>query len=408
MARLLVLPLLVASVACGGELVVEDERAPIIGGMSAAGRDPSVGLLMGRVPGGRTFCTATMITPRVVLTAAHCVDITTSDEIWFADSYDHATNEFTGLIDATRRVAVAKWWHPLYDEGTLSGGFDIALLALDIPAPEAVVPSRIRRHRLGVDAIGAEVRMVGFGLRVPGSESSLHAKYHGRDTVTAVTDRSFRNSGERSTICFGDSGGPAFMMDGGREVQTGVTSFTTFSCNLGGSFTTVDAHLADIRAFIAENDPQPPGACVADGTCDVWCDAPDPDCPCAGEGVCSTACDDPAIDPDCPPDCSGGNNCVREGCAVPDPDCGDAPLGVVCTRDDDCASRRCHPTRRICAETCGAGGACPAMFTCATGNLCEAISEGGCGCRAAPGSNGWWGGLLAAAIALLWRRRATA
>ena len=394
--------------ACGGELMVDEEGQPIIGGSTNAGKDLGVGILIGRIPGFREFCTATMITRRVVLTAAHCVQDTTSEEIWFADEYNAETNEFIGLVDNTRRVRVQKWVHPRFSLQDLFAGFDIALLLLDQPAPAAAVHLPWNRYRLDDGVIGDEMRLVGFGNRIFDSESPKFIKLTARNDVSRLTSNTVDIVDTTKITCQGDSGGPSFLTIDGKELIAGITSYGDVGCDEYAAFTRVDLYLPEIRAFIAANDPQPAQACTADGTCDTYCTAPDPDCPCAGEGVCSAACTEPDRDPDCPLHCGDDDTCVREGCPAPDPDCGNAAVGAACTTNDNCGSAHCHPTRKVCVELCGSGGACAAGFTCAADNFCEA-SSGGCGCQSSsvPGSSGWWGGLLAAALALLFRRRAS-
>src|SRR6185436_15104749 len=98
--------------------------------------------------------------------------------------------------------------------------------------------------------------------------------------------------------CQGDSGGPAFLTIDGRETVAGITSYGDIGCDEYAAFTRVDLYLDDIEKFIAENDPQPSGACAADGGCDVYCSAPDADCPCEGDGACTASCSDPDSDPD--------------------------------------------------------------------------------------------------------------
>src|SRR5579859_6252169 len=68
------LVLLFALAGCTAAIDVASSSAPIIGGTTDTG-DPSVVLLFAQVPGqqGGSLCTAEVISPHVVVTAAHCV-----------------------------------------------------------------------------------------------------------------------------------------------------------------------------------------------------------------------------------------------------------------------------------------------------------------------------------------------
>jgi hypothetical protein len=404
-SRALTLALALAAAACGADSGGWEARGQeIIGGEPATGEDRAVGILLSWMPGGGLgLCSAAMITTRVVLTAAHCVDRQATHEIWFADSYHVRRREFQGLMDAERRVAIHKWIHPLWDRGSITAGSDIALLLLDKPVPASIPPLPWNRVRLVSGRTPGEVRMVGFGHHVYDDEDPLFVKLTARNSMSSLGGAFFEVAGSTHITCHGDSGGPAFLTIDGAEVVAGITSYGDVSCSAYGAFTRVDLYLADIDAFIAAHDPQAPGGCDADGTCGYLCDAPDPDCPCAGDGVCGTACPDPAIDPDCPPGCGGGGACVREGCPVPDPDCGEKPLGSVCATNDECADGRCQAYQggHVCSTVCGGGTGCPSGYSCEAG-MC--LPAGGCGCAAGASRGGSWGWLLALAVVLTARR----
>jgi hypothetical protein len=395
---------LVAAVACApaDEPVTGGAARAIIGGSANDGRDPAVALLLSRR--GRTLisCTASMITRRVVMTAAHCIDgPADSREIWLADSFDSSTGQFTGLLDDERRVAIAQRSHPSWTADSFTAGFDIALLLLDKPIPESVAPLPWSRTRLTRGNAGDEVRMVGFGVTAYESESTLHAKLTATNTL-ANLGVVFDVQGQTSIACQGDSGGPAFMRLAGGEVVAGITSYTDLGCAQFAAFARVDLYLDFIDAFLAEHDPQAPTGCAADGVCGLACAAVDPDCPCVGDGHCVAACATPAEDPDCPEGCGAGNGCLRTGCPVADPDCGDKVLGEACSSADECLGGVCaaYDDGRVCSEPCGHAGACPAASRCAS-NLCLPERTGGCqvGARGAT----WWGAL--ALLALLTPRR---
>lgn len=116
---------------------------------------------VGRLDTSNSFCTATLISPRVVLTAAHC--LYTEDETRRPDS-DFVFN--AGLRNGNvlaRRDIVRSAVHPDYLYGDPDNiervGTDIALLELSMPITSEAVP--IMAH--GRVSRGDEVRIVSYG-----------------------------------------------------------------------------------------------------------------------------------------------------------------------------------------------------------------------------------------------------
>jgi MYXO-CTERM domain-containing protein len=367
--------------------------AAIVNGTSDAGKDPAVGLV--RIFNARgtqiATCTGALITPLIVLTAAHCADGSLGDtdySVAFADAYDVRTNNFPGFI-AERSVA-AKWTNPNFDEKNLSNGYDLALLLLAEPAPASVPPLSIDRTR--AVARGASVRMVGFGLVSAGSSSNMRIKLTATTEVTDVSARVFTVDGSKSSPCNGDSGGPALVTVGDQELVAGVVSFGDTNCDKSSGYSWVEALRADIDAFVMANDPADFGLCAADGACGFGCTL-DPDCPCAADGACTTDCPDPDLDPDCPATCDADGICTRSGCPAADPDCLELADGTACSSHNDCASDLCVGigSGTVCVPACDASGACPMGSTCSMPARACVPASGGC---SVGGGGGGWLGLL--------------
>jgi hypothetical protein len=378
---------------------------PIVGGTTDGGHDPAVALV--RIFDAQNFeiatCSGVLITPRVVMTAGHCASGQRGDASYivaFTDTYDPKTGAFTGFLG--QRGVTAKWLDPSFDERNLANGYDMALLRLDLDAPNGIQPLPIDRTR--IVAPGTPVRMVGFGMTGPDAKTQVRVKLTAESHVTVLEPIMFTVDGTMASPCNGDSGGPALALVEGTEVVSGLVSYGDASCMQFSGFTFVERLIGNVDAFVRTYDPASYGVCGADGQCGFGCAEPDPDCPCAADGTCSTACPDTDLDPDCAVGCGADGVCNRTGCPFHDPDCLDMPTGSACSGANDCASAHCvaYDTGRICVPGCDGSGGCPAGFDCSAADNTCLPAGGGC----AVGGSGQGGAWLALLLALrLGRRR---
>lgn len=285
-----------------------EARASIVGGETDTG-DPAVVAL--QIADGE--CTGTLISPKVVLTAAHCTQGASAQQMQVFFGYD----SYQGGV----------WIPVIHAEAHPTG--DIAAVTLQSPGPATPIP--LSSHAFVNGDQGAPVRVVGFGVTSEtGQDSGLK-----RQAMTQVVewDSEFVYlDGSLKDTCYGDSGGPAFMTFDGVEQVVGATSFGTAECgsDMSGE-TRVDVFHDWIVGYMSQHDvaptPPPPSSpepgCGPDGMCAPGCPTVDPDCPCANDGFCTPACQNPASDPDCPK--CGADGVCRPGCPTPDPDCKNAP-----------------------------------------------------------------------------------
>jgi V8-like Glu-specific endopeptidase len=305
-------PALVAALV-GAGCAVETGRtaAQIVGGTIDTGDEAVVAIGVRRVDCGERLavhCTGTLVGPRLVLTAAHCVSdprLGTNLEVMFGSDVASSGSRFVRVIQAVR--------HPDYRSD--GDDADLAVLVLDREAP--VAPVALGDQPLD-GTVGASVRIVGFGVTGP-SDGATGTKRSGTSTVAEVQDQVFRTAPGTSLTCQGDSGGPLFAPEGTAERLVGVTSRGDPGCSSYGINVRVDRFLQDfIVPWIAATSSTPPpgGGVGGELTTDQLCTAP-----CSGDGDCPVGLV-------CLPS-TGTNGTLITRCVVP----GLLPgtLGEVCT-----------------------------------------------------------------------------
>ncbi|HEY4778609.1 MAG TPA: serine protease, partial [Solirubrobacterales bacterium] len=227
-------------------------QASIIGGEPAAiPAFPSLAYIQGQTGPHQGFaCSGTVISPRVILTAAHCVEDLDVGGYTPASDYGVATG-FADPREAKAAKAVLRvastHVFPEFDPSTLHGDAGILVLSTPTTAPPISLATATDS---ALYEGGARVLLAGWGLT--GGDASMPPKRL-RSAATVVQDpHTCRQRTQRfyapysaafqvctldpptlaTGSCFGDSGGPAIAQrPDGSAVEVGITSTGGPQCN---------------------------------------------------------------------------------------------------------------------------------------------------------------------------------
>jgi secreted trypsin-like serine protease len=188
---------------------------------------PEVGALVGQFSSGTyPYCSGTLISPTVFLTAAHC-DLGTARVFVTFDS---------AFSSKSKLLAGTYYADPLYNQAQ-SDPHDIAVVVLDSPV-KSLTPARLpAADSLSSLTVNAPFTSVGYGGQEPVNQPGgpviayLDTREYSSGSLNSVNPAWLRlsqniHTGDGGT-CYGDSGGPNFL--GASRSETNIVGGTTIT-----------------------------------------------------------------------------------------------------------------------------------------------------------------------------------
>ena len=292
--------------ACTGAPASAALGQPIINGTVDDG-DPNIILVFAQVPGqaSGSLCTGEIISPHVVLTAAHCMSPATVGAGAQFVVFTGTMLPAMGMPPADQLLKVSEsHFDPtfFYDPKTGADTDDVGVLIL--AQPTTIAPLPFNHYALPASAKGGPVRIVGYGITDGNDTTGATAgtRHQAPTQLFNVDAQTITLYDMTHSNCEGDSGGPALVMLDGKERVAGITQVGYVHCpvNMASTDTRIDAYASFIDQWVDKLDPPPVaagGACTSDADCGTL--------ECLG-GLCAPPCDPSAMTSSCP----SGTECI--------------------------------------------------------------------------------------------------
>jgi len=241
---------LIALAALTAALIAPASAGAITNGTADGNAHPNVGGLVSPTQysdGTWIYCSGTLISPTVFLTAAHCAEDGERVGVTFDTAYEAGDKVYYGTFHAD----------PLYNQST-SDPHDIAVVVLD-RAVKGITPARLpKANSLSNLSSTQQFTSVGYGAyevtNGPGGHQYLYddVRMVASGTLNSTNKSWLRISMNPSTgdggTCYGDSGGPNFLGD------TNIVAAITITGDAVCRSTNVDYRLdtASAREFLSD------------------------------------------------------------------------------------------------------------------------------------------------------------
>ena len=242
------------------------------GGEPDGDQHPDVGLILYYAEDGRYRCSATLVSPTVIVTAAHCTEGTLGSTLVTFDSViaeqaptpvpvaaDPAVGYTPAEITAAGYLSGTAYTHPAYSGFTdLDNWNDVGVIVLDAPVDsfgdgyagiaavgtlDAIKKSNLSKTLFTAVGYGTEVRKPDNGPQKPQPMTYPLLRRNVDMPGQKLTPQILQTNGNPNDVhgtggtCFGDSGGPVYL--GGEIVA--VTSYGyTDNCRYLGGYQRLD------------------------------------------------------------------------------------------------------------------------------------------------------------------------
>jgi secreted trypsin-like serine protease len=190
-------------------------------------RHPEVGALVGEFSSGTfPYCSGTLISPTVFLTAAHCNLGTSRVTVTFDTKYSSKSKLYAGTY----------YYDPAYNQAQ-DDPHDIAVVVFDKPI-NGIAPARLPTAGQ-FNSLGGSQKFtaVGYGGQEPVNQPGgpiiayLDTREYSTETLNSINPAWLRLSQNPAKgdggACYGDSGGPNFLGAGASE--TNIIAGTTIT-----------------------------------------------------------------------------------------------------------------------------------------------------------------------------------
>lgn len=205
-------------------------------------------------PDGEQFCGGSIVSDRIIVTAAHCTQGQAEGDI----AVRAGTSDLTSNDGQTRNVT-AVIEHPKYVQGV----GDIAMLVLDTPLDMGSDVQAITLATAADIDAASSARVTGWGVQSETAEGTPSVLQSADVPLVSDADCSLVDDGNEDELCaggtgtdscYGDSGGPLTVATDNGQALAGVVSWGE---ECGGESAGVYAEVPTFATWVAERIANP-------------------------------------------------------------------------------------------------------------------------------------------------------